>query len=179
MPSTEELILLAGQVGFSHSCELNMDSLVFREDVRAMCDPKRCRSYGHTWSCPPALGPLSESREKASKYHRGILVQTTGRMENDFDIHSMLDTGKRHKKLFDTLVRQVRHFYPDCLPMGAGECGFCAKCTYPDKPCRFPEHQFISMEAYGLMVLDVCKASGMQYDYGPKTVTYVSCILID
>ena len=35
------------------------------------------------------------------------------------------------------------------------------------------------MEAYGLLVSDVCLKSGVKYYYGPKTMTYTSCILID
>ena len=34
-----------------------------------------------------------------------------------------------------------------------------------------------SMEAYGLLVGDVCLRSGLPYNHGPRTMTYTSCLL--
>ena len=34
-----------------------------------------------------------------------------------------------------------------------------------------------SMEAYGLLVSNVCRSSGLEYYYGPLTLTYSACIL--
>ena len=53
----------------------------------------------------------------------------------------------------------------------------CAKCTYPDKPCRYPSKRLSSMEAFGLFVSDICARSGLGYNYGPRTMTYTSCLL--
>ena len=64
------------------------------------------------------------------------------------------------------------------LGISAGSCKRCKDCTYPDKPCRFPELRTSSMEAYGMLVLEVCKANDLQYYYGPTTITYSSCFLI-
>ena len=33
------------------------------------------------------------------------------------------------------------------------------------------------MEAYGLFVSDICTRSGLNYNYGPNTLTYTSCVL--
>jgi hypothetical protein len=74
---------------------------------------------------------------------------------------------------------QVRHFYPDCLPMGAGTCRLCRLCTYPDRPCRHPDRMVASMEAYGLLVSDVAVRSGLGYNYGENTMCFTSCVLID
>ena len=60
---------------------------------------------------------------------------------------------------------------------GAGCCTICAKCTYPDKPCRYPSKRLSSMEAFGLFVSDICARSGLGYNYGPRTMTYTSCLL--
>lgn len=177
--TTGEVLELAKDVGFDHVAELNMEALVFREEVRDMCASGRCKAYGTRWSCPPALGPLERSRERTARYHRGIIVQTTGKMKHDFDGEGIFEAEKRQKKRFETLVRQVRFSFPECLPMGAGTCTLCRKCTYPDRPCRNPEKMVSSMEAYGLMVNDVAKASGLEYDYGPLTITYTAAVLLD
>lgn len=46
-----------------------------------------------------------------------------------------------------------------------------------DRPCRYPTKRLSSMEAYGLLVSDVCTRSGLAYNYGARTMTYTSCVL--
>ena len=72
----------------------------------------------------------------------------------------------------------LRPLYPKLLPLGAGCCTRCKDCTYPDAPCRFPEKMVSSMEAYGMLVLEICKANGLSYYYGADTMTYTSCFLL-
>lgn len=170
---------LARQTGFSCAVPLNMTSLTVRTEVRDMCTADRCQSYGKNWSCPPACGILETCEKRISSYGRGVLVQTTGELEDDFDWHNIGTAYARHKAAFENLARQTRALYPNCLPLTAGACTLCRKCTYPDRPCRFPGKRLSSMEAYGLLVSDVCMKSGVQYNYGPKTITYTSCILFD
>jgi len=112
-------------------------------------------------------------------FRSGVLVQTTGAMEDDFDAETIGETYLRHKRNFGTLARQTRLLHPDCLPLTAGACTLCRKCTYPDRPCRFPKKRLSSMEAYGLLVSEVCVRSGVPYNHGPRTITYTSCILFD
>lgn len=177
--TTEEAIAMAEEAGFDHVGELNMDSLVFLPEVRDMCAANKCGAYGVKWSCPPAIGPLEESVARVSHYHRGIIIQSTGYLRRIVDARTMFETIKLHNRKFESFVKAFRRYYPDCLPMGVGACHKCEECTYPDRPCRFPDAVFPSMEAYGLVVADVCKKSGMRYDYGDKTITVISCILID
>ena len=174
----EELMQLAAECGFSHSAKLNMEALIFRQEVRDMCSADQCRNYGRSWSCPPAVGTLEQSAEKARRYNRGIIVQTTGLMRRDIDYHMIFKVNDQHVKNFASYTRQVRTLFPNCLPMGAGACSLCRQCTYPDRPCRHPDKLIISMEAYGLIVNDVCKASGLEYNYGDRTITFTSCILM-
>ena len=173
----EQITALARQLGFSAVTALNVDSLRFRDEVRAMCAADRCKSYGTNWSCPPACGTPEYCRERLAAYRRGILVQTTGEMEDDFDAETVGKTYLLHKERFAALARQTRMLYPGCLPLTAGACTLCRKCTCPQRPCRFPGKRLSSMEAFGLLVSEVCLSSGAQYNYGPKTITYTACIL--
>ena len=175
----EQILELAGQLGFSHKAALNVLALEFRQEVRDMCAADRCMSYGRNWSCPPACGTPEVCAQKLGAYSKGVLVQTTGEMEDDFDAGAIERTYLGHKAAFDALARQTRSLHPDCLPLTAGACTLCKKCTCPDRPCRFPGKRLSSMEAYGLLVSDVCLKSGLEYNYGPKTITYTSCILFN
>ena len=175
----QKVLSLAERAGFTGAVPLEMSALVFRSEVREMCAADRCRAYGRSWSCPPACGTPEQCVARMSKYGRGVLVQTTGELEDDFDLEAIARTEQRHKKAFLDLTRQVRLLYPGCLPLTAGCCTLCRRCTYPDKPCRFPQKRLSSMEAYGLLVSDVCLKSGLPYNHGPRTMTYTSCILFD
>ena len=177
--TNEELLDLASACGFDHAGDLNAAALEFDPAVREMCAADRCQSYGRRWSCPPGCGTLEEIAARAAAYGRGILLQSTGQMEDDFDVETMFDTEKLHKERFHAFAARVREEYPNCLPMAAGACTACPECTYPDAPCRFPHLSVPSMEAYGLVVSKVCADSGLPYYYGPRTITYTSCVLID
>lgn len=176
--STDPFLKLAREIGFSHTGKLNMDALIFRPEVRKMCEDNRCGSWNKRWTCPPACGSLSFAQKRASRYTEGILVQTTGTLEDPFDLAAMHELEALHKKQFDTLTRQAEMLCADILPMGSGTCTLCRTCTYPDRPCRFPRRAHPSMEAYGLLISDVVEKSGMRYSYGPQTMTFTSCILL-
>ena len=179
MSTTQEIIQMAQECGFDHVGQLNVAALEFMPAVRDMCAAGRCRKYGTSWTCPPACGTLEEAAQQASKYHRGVLLQSTAQMEDDFDVEAMTDTEQAQKERFSLFLERLRQEYPDCLPMATGGCTLCPQCTYPDAPCRFPDKAIPSMEAYGLLVSKVCEQSGLPYYYGRHTITYTSCVLID
>jgi bifunctional UDP-N-acetylglucosamine pyrophosphorylase/glucosamine-1-phosphate N-acetyltransferase len=173
------LIAEALSDGFSQAGTLNCEALEFMPEVRDMCAADRCQSYGKNWTCPPACGTIEEAALKASKYSQGIIVQTVGKLDDDFDYENMLETEQKHKKNFEKLVTSLRIRFPNMLPMGAGTCTICPKCTCPDAPCRFPDRAISSMEAYGLFVSKVCTLSNMKYNYGPLSIAYTSCIMFE
>ena len=155
-----ELLALAKSCGFTASAPLDPASIELKQAVRDMCKENTCGQYGKRWSCPPGFGDLEQCRTQLAGYSTGLLVQTT---------------GARH---FDAMHEVLRPLYPKLLPLGAGCCTRCKDCTYPDAPCRFPEKMVSSMEAYGMLVLEICKANGLPYYYGADTMTYTSCFLL-
>ena len=175
----EILLSLARQAGFSHMAELDAATLRPMAEVRDMCSADKCRSYGKSWSCPPACGSIEYAAQRISQYRRGLIVQSTGELEDEFDLQVIAAIEARHKKAFLNLARQARLLFPGCLPLSSGTCSLCRKCTYPDRPCRFPGKRLSSMEAYGLLVSEVCTKNGLSYYYGPKTITFTACILTE
>ena len=95
------------------------------------------------------------------------------------DGEGMIETEKAHKEHFFELEEKLRSKYPRMLPIGSGACTRCTSCTYPDAPCRFPDKTFASMEAYGMLVTQVCQDNGLPYYYGPCTIAYTSCFLLE
>ena len=169
---------LAKAQGFSQAALLDCRTIELKPEVRQMCEANTCHMYGKCWSCPPGCGSLETCREKIAGYRYGVLVQTTGQLEDDLDGETMMETEALHKEHFYAFERVLRKQYPDMLAIGAGCCTKCAECTYPDEPCRFPKEAFSSMEAYGMVVTQICRANGLAYYYGPCTITYTSCYLL-
>lgn len=176
MMTEEQMIYWAKQTGFTHAVKLDPSTLSPQPEVRDMCH-NGCHRYGTCWSCPPGCGTLEQCRQRLSACRQGILVQTVGQLEDEFDGEGMMQTQGLHNNRFATLIQQLRGSVPELLALGAGCCGICKDCTYPVRPCRFPEKQISSMEAYGLLVQQICKANGLSYYYGSGTIAYCSCIL--
>ena len=174
----ENAIALAEEFGFAGRGIFATKDLKFLKEVRDMCKANKCGLYGKTWTCPPACGTLAESRKKARQYNWGIVLQTTAQMEDEFDGEAIEEAQVTQRKRFVEYCARLREAgEKDFLPMGSGGCGQCAKCTYPDEPCRFPEKAFTSIEAYGLLVTDVCCIADTPYYYGKNTVTFTSSVL--
>jgi len=176
--NTQELIKEALGEGFSAAGALNLSAVVFMPEIRQMCNTEQCRKFNKNWKCPPACGSIEKAAEKAARYSYGLIVQTIGHTEDDFDFETITGTGDLHKKNFAALVKKLKARYDDILPMGAGTCELCQTCSYPDAPCRHPEDAISSMEAYGLWVSRVCELSDIAYYNGPLTITYTSCYLL-
>lgn len=173
-----KLEVLAKEIGFSHVAPLDPKTIEVKAEVRQMCEANTCRKYNACWSCPPGCGPLEEHAERIAQYSTGILVQTVGELEDNMDIEAMLDTEAAHKEHFLEMYAKLRPEFPGMLALGSGACRQCKTCTYPDAPCRFPEKMVSSMEAYGMLVVEVCKANNTKYNYGPCTIAYTSCFLL-
>lgn len=170
---------LARQNGFEYAAPLCMDAIKPMQEVRDMCASGRCQRYDKCWSCPPACGTIEHTAARMAQYKRGIIVQTVGKLIDDFDAEGIAAAQLKHTKAFENLARQARILMPECLPLTAGTCTICHKCTWPSKPCRFPNRRLSSMEAYGLLVSDVCIKSGLEYNHGAGTISFTSCILYD
>lgn len=172
--TNESLLSLAHEAGFEQAAMLDIATLSLKQEVRDMCADNTCGQYGKRWSCPPGCGTLEECRAALAQYTHGILVQTVGEIEDSFDFEAMQEIETLHKERF----ARMRDALPQALALGAGCCTVCQACTCPDAPCRFPEKQISSMEAYGLLVVEVCQANGLAYFYGSDKIAYTGCFLL-
>ena len=179
MLNMEMLEAMAKEAGFTNVAPLDAATIELKDEVRDMCNANACRVYGKNWSCPPACGELKDLRAQVGQYHGGILVQTVGDVEDSMDFEGMMEAEAAHKAHFLALHEKLLERWPNLLALGAGTCTRCRECTYPDAPCRFPDKRFSSMEAYGMVVMETCKANGLGYYYGPQHIAYTSCFLLE
>lgn len=167
----------AKEFGFDYVKSVKCGTIKSINEVRKMCAADTCRAYGKNWSCPPACGSLEECYRKIRECSHGILVQTVGKLEDSLDVETMMETEQLHKKHFRSMYEKMKESYQGLLALGTGCCTICVVCTYPDAPCRFPEKRISSLEAYGILVSDLCKKNDLCYYYGPGTISYTSCFL--
>ncbi|MDO4519352.1 MAG: DUF2284 domain-containing protein [Eubacteriales bacterium] len=188
----KDLIAEAQKIGFTTVTQMNPATIELLDEVRDMCSANTCGMYGKNWSCPPACGELSFCREKIRQYSDGILVQTVGDVEDSWDFEAMMEIEAMHKAHFSELIEALAPEVsdkPECndkpsmenraiLVLGAGACTICRECTYPEKPCRFPNKRISSLEAYGIVVSELCRRNGVGYYYGSQKMAYTSCVLM-
>ncbi len=164
------------EMGFSQAVELQIASLLPRQDVRDMCAGDKCGAYGKNWTCPPYCGSLLQCEESIQSYRRGIVLQTVGKLEKTIDTRGYERVERQHLDQFHRFAYEIRQVYPNALCLGSGGCRICKACAWPE-PCRFPEKACSSMEGYGLFVTQVCRDHGLAYHHGEKTITYTACVL--
>ena len=174
----EQLAQIAAEAGFTAWAPLDLATIELKPEVRDMCAVNSCGQYGKRWGCPPGCGTLEECTGRLKVYTHGILVQTCGDIEDGFDFEAMMEIEADHKAHFQEMHARLRESAGQVMALGAGCCTVCPQCTYPDAPCRFPEKMISSMEAYGMVVLEVCKANGLTYYYGSDKMAYTSCFLL-
>ena len=164
--------------GFTLAEPISISTIHLREEVREMCAVNKCKGYDKHWSCPPGCGTVEECDAEMQSYDWGVLVQVTMDMEDEMDFEAWIDAAKDLRDRMVELHEKLREKYEHVLGLGGAGCDICAKCTYPDEPCRFPKKRMSGMEGYGLVVADVCRDNGLLYYYGKDTITYTGMFLI-
>lgn len=166
----------------SYAAIADVSKIKFHEDYRKACEKNICRKYDTNWMGPPAIGPISELMDKVKKYKQGLLIQTAHKLSSSFDYKGMIAAGKAHNEIFREILDHVKNKYKleEVLPLKAGCCDICERCTYLDgEKCRFPDRAFSSVEAYGIDVMALEKGAGIPYYNGLNTVSYVGLILFN
>ena len=174
----EKLEQKALGAGFTYAARLDCDTLELRQEVRDMCGANTCGMYGKNLACPPSCGTLEECGKRVEGYREGLIVQTVGDIEDSMDFEGMMETEERHKEQFYKLAETIREEFPGMLPLGSGCCTICKNCAGPGNDCRFPEKRISSLEAFGIVVSDLCSRNHMKYYYGPRKIAYTSCYLL-
>ncbi|MDD3244227.1 MAG: DUF2284 domain-containing protein [Eubacteriales bacterium] len=181
MDHVQQIAEKAKELGFHQSAVVLTADIPFTQEVRKMCEMNSCGMYGTNWQCPPGVGDVEACEKRARSFPHGVVVNTVWTLEDSFDFEGMQRGGQGHKQLFDQLKAYAVSLAgrEHILPLGAGGCKLCEKCTYPDASCRHPDLVDASMEACGIQVMNLAGACGMNYINGKNTVTYFGVILLD
>ncbi|MCC8150822.1 MAG: DUF2284 domain-containing protein [Lachnospiraceae bacterium] len=157
---------------------MTTEQLSIQQGVRDLCEMNSCGRYGNSWSCPPAVGTLEECRAKIMQYKNVFVYTTKHDLEDSYDFEGMMAGKDAHEKISAGVVAYFKTLVPgDKLILSGDGCGRCAKCAYPDAPCRFPGEVYPTVESYGVEVYRMAQTLHINYINGKDTVTYFSCIM--
>jgi predicted metal-binding protein len=166
--------------GFKEYREFDIGLISIDQRVRDLCKQNTCGQYNRNHMCPPAIKGIEEWKEEMFSFKHAVLVSKVYPTQGGYDFKAWFDGIKDFQKTLAGLKEAVEARFPEkrFLFLGAGGCFMCDKCTYPEgKPCRFPEKAFPSLEACGIDVMSLSKSTGLKYNNGKNTITYIGGIL--
>ena len=167
------------RAGFQDSGVLETGALSFHREVRDTCEGNRCRGYGSSWACPPAVGSLEECRARVLGFEKMQLFSKAYLLADSMDFSAVGKAMRDFKDCALELGKQLRPKLPRLLILSNESCMRCQSCTWPDAPCRFPEELQPSIEGFGFIVSELAKQAGIPYMNGKNTVTFFGAVLYD
>ncbi len=175
----EKLEYTVVELGAYKSKVIHTKDISLDKAFRDMCAANSCGMYGKCYMCPPDVGDIDVLMSEIGNYDYALVYQTVSELEDSYDFEGMVAAKKRTYPLAQSL-RDVfkKANISKVLHLCAGGCGVCKTCAkQTDEPCRFPERAMPSLEAYGVNVSALAKASNMKYINGQNTVTYFGAVL--
>ena len=175
----DELIAVPLSLGAYRANVIETKEISLDRAFRDMCASNACGVYGKCWMCPPDVGDINVLMNEVGKYDYALVYQTVTELEDSYDFEGMIAAKKQSYPIAQSLRKTFGDpKFTKVLHLGAGGCGVCEVCSKrTDEPCRFPEKAMPSLEAYGINVSELAKASGMKYINGQDTVTYFGAVL--
>lgn len=161
---------------FAHCSPVPKSTIYLDPEVRKMCQKNTCGHYGRNWTCPPALPELEEVKKEFERYGHFALIYQVYPLRHNMDMKGMLEALADFQEKLVSLKKALKG-KKDILVLGAGGCGLCPRCTYPEKPCRRPGDAVVSLEAYGIDVVKLMRENNLPYYNGPNTVTYIGGVM--
>jgi predicted metal-binding protein len=146
-------------------------------ECRRLCEENLCKEYGTTWGCPPGIGTEAECLKIVSKYRNAAVIIIRREDLDTKNMDAMIELGREHQQVcrkFGNLLRKAGY---DALPMADGGCSYCAICTYPKEPCRFPAQRITSIAAYGIMMDKYMETNGIDFKFEENAATLFGLVL--
>lgn len=153
----------------------NPTELEFSDTVRYICKTE-CAQYNHSWSCPPAVGSVSECKEKCLSYERAIFFTTVAEVEDLSNIEETLSTRKEHEAITRQMNDYLRPLQLKTFVLSAESCNICKSCSYPNAPCIHPDKMFPCIESFGILVTTLAERYGITFLQDCHTITWFSLI---
>ena len=112
----DDITRAAIKLGFSAAAVMDTGNLVFKPEYRVFCEENQCGNYNLNPACPPESGTVEEMKERALKYEKTLVLQTTQDGFMDYKKAKLF-----HNKLTEQLAEKMKEAGKiDLLIMSAG-----------------------------------------------------------
>ena len=153
---------------------IRTSELTFSERVRRVCETE-CPMYGKTWACPPGVGSVEDCKARCLRYPEALLLTTAAEVRDAADMDETLATRGAHEEVARQAEALLRAQGLATYTLSTEACARCARCTYPDAPCRFPAEMYPCIESHGIVVTDIAEKLGIEFIAG-NIVTWFSIL---
>ena len=147
----------------------------FTDRVRHVCETE-CPQYNTSWSCPPAVGSVSECEQRCRKFRHCFVFSTVAEVNDTARMEETLPTRMVHEEITAKAADAFKQHYGEVLVLSTESCELCPECSWPASPCIHPDRMFPCVESYGILVTDLAEQCGMEYQNGLNAVTWFSVI---
>ncbi|MGO5313584.1 DUF2284 domain-containing protein [Bilifractor sp. LCP21S3_A7] len=154
---------------------LTPEQIPFTEKVRTVCRLE-CKRYGSSWSCPPAVGTVPECRERCMAYRGAFFFSTVHEVRDSMNLTESFQTKLSHEQTTGLVEQRMRKAGLETYRLSGDSCSICPECTYPEKPCRFPDRMHPCIEGHGIVVAKLAESCGMEYYIDEHTQLWFSLI---
>lgn len=171
-----DIVKLCYELGAAGAVEVPISSIVFRPEFRELCEQNACGRFAKSYTCPPFIGNVEDLIAKANMFKTVVFFQNVYELEDSFDYEGMIHAQDKHNAMTLDVSRRTGD---NALVLAASGCSLCGECAaVTGEPCRNPGSALSSLEAYGIHVVETCKAIGLKYINGENTVTYFSAVFL-
>lgn len=178
--TTEKMLQLAQNAGFTKSTIINTEDLVFVPEYRKYCEENTCGNYGKNYACPPECGTPQEMKEKALQYRQAVVFYTTDTVKSAFDDAETSKKKKRHMYMAWDVVDEYRRQGIEGEQILAGSCCLCSTCKKAsNEPCVHPERRANDMSSYCIDVTKLAELCNMDIAWKENEASYFSMYLFD
>ncbi len=153
---------------------IGSEELMFSERIRHICETE-CPMYNTTWACPPAVGSVEACKERCLSYPHALMFTTMVEVHDIADIQACLDTRHDHEKVAHYVEKMLRAAGAETMTLSTEACQVCAKCTWPDAPCRRPDRLYPCIESHGIVATAIAEKYGIDF-IGGNVVTWFSLV---
>ena len=153
---------------------ISTGELTFSDRVRRVCETE-CPMYGTTWACPPGVGSVEECKARCLAYPEALLLTTATEVRDVTDMEETLATRAEHEEIARQAEQLLRAQGLETFVLSTEACARCARCTFPDAPCRFPDEMYPCVESHAIVVTDLAEKFGIEFISG-NIVTWFSIL---
>lgn len=176
-----DIVKICKQLGASDVVEVPVKKIVLQPEIRGLCEQNTCGRINTNYTCPPHVGKIEDLIAELSSFSTVVIWQNIYSVEDSFDYDGMMEGQAKHHRMTLEVARQVYNELgrKKAIVLTAGGCFLCKQCAVvSNTPCKNPNKALISLEAYGVNVVETSMNIGMKYINGKDTVTYFSGVFI-